>query len=155
MTNFDLIIEGLLAKHKDSKTGIEDPAAAQSDLADMGRSDPDLMEPEVWAAGKMESFKKRHSMLPAGTPIGQTVFGFAILPDSIVVLSEGKNRQWVRFKHLKPALIDMRTALVTKKAAEHMQAASEEMQFWNNVRQNWNRLKYPNIMDFVQSLQTP
>jgi hypothetical protein len=155
MTNFDLIIDGLLAKHTNNKTGIEDPAAAQSDLADMGRMDPDLMEPEVWAAGKMESYKNRHSMLPAGTPIGQTVFGFAILADSIVVLSEGKNRHWVRFKHLTPALIDMRTGLVTKKAAEHMQAAAHEMQFWNNIRQNWDRLKYPNIWDFIESLKTP
>jgi hypothetical protein len=149
--DIDALIEKLLAKHTDA-TGAQDPDAAETELANQGRKDPDLMEPELWASQKFSIYKKSHTLKPAGTASGQTVFGFAINFEAIVVLSEGKKRTWVRFKDMSEQRINMRQTLITKKAAESMSAAALEMQFWNQLRTKWDHQVYPNFLDFVQSL---
>ena len=152
--NIDALIEQLLDKYTDT-SGAINLEAAQGDLANRARKDPDMMEPEIWSAQKFSVFKKNHSLRPGGTASGQMVFGFSILPEAIVVLSEGKNRTWVRFKDMSEQRINSRQTLITKKAAESMSAAAAEMQFWNQLRTQWDHKKYPDFWDFVQSLQTP
>lgn len=152
MQSINEIIAGLLTKHT-SPNGEISPIDCQADLATLARNDPDIMEPEEWAARKFENYKRTHGLHPAGTAAGQTVFGFAVDENAIIVLSEGANRTWVRFKDLKRDHIPLRQALIIKKAGEAMTAATREIEFWNTIKTKWDPARHPDIWGFVQELQ--